>query len=100
MAKEEKVGCRTPAEGRSGVTNIPKWKYDALSDAIISTLISEEEVFFKELGDKVRARLDADTLDRLGSLMWHVTCVKLEMEVRGEIRRLDGKGLQRIALKA
>ncbi|MEL7490374.1 MAG: hypothetical protein AAGJ73_06620 [Pseudomonadota bacterium] len=99
MRNEEKVACRTPAEGRDGVTNIPKWKYDAVSAAILLILKKDGAVPFKDLHEKVRGRLDADTLERLGSLKWHVTTVKLEMEVRGDIVRLDGKGPQRIALR-
>ncbi len=99
MREEENVACRTPAEGRDGVTNIPTWKYNAVSDAIISILNKDGAAFFKDLHEKVRERLDADTLERLGSLKWHVTTVKLEMEVRGDIMRLDGKGPQRIALR-
>ena len=97
---EEKVGCRTPAEGRDGVTNIPKWKFDVLH-AGISTAIAEagaEGLRFSDLKDAVRPKIDAGDLERLGSLGWHVTSVKLEMEVRGDVVRLDGKGPQRMVL--
>ena len=45
---------------------------------------------FSGLADAVRDRLTADILDRLGSVGWHVTTVKLNMEVEGELRRLPG----------
>ncbi|MEM1388298.1 MAG: hypothetical protein AAF748_15625 [Pseudomonadota bacterium] len=93
---EEKVGCRTPAEGRDGVTNIPKWKFDTLRAAILDALGSGP-VAFKDLRSLVEARIDPEALARLGSLGWHTTCVKLELEVRGEIIRLPGKSPQQIA---
>ena len=42
--------------------------------------------------------LHPDQLDRLGKLGWHVVTVKLEMEVREEIERMDVKGPLRIRL--
>lgn len=97
---EEKVPCRTPAEGRDGVTNIPRWKYDAVRRAILDAVGSagEEGFAFGDLKDAVRARLSADELDRLGSLGWHVTVVKLNMEVVGELRRIPKTTPQRMVL--
>ena len=94
----QKVPCRTPAEGREGVTNIPAWKFDLLRGAIHEVLGTAGEVAFGDLNDRVRAGLDPDELERLGSLGWHVTTVKLELEVRGEIERVPGKRPQKIRL--
>lgn len=96
-AAEKRTPCRTPAEGRDGVTNIPEWKFDLLRAAILETL-SEGDVKFSALKDSIRPRLAADKLEALGSLGWHVTTVKLELEVRGEIIRRDVKGPQVIGL--
>ena len=43
---------------------------------------------FKDLADDVQARLTSNQLAKLGSLKWHVTTVKLNMEVEGEIERV------------
>ncbi len=94
MTAEAKVAWRTPAEGRDGVTNIPAWKFDAVRDAILA--VCTEETSFKELPGKVGERLSPDQRSKLGSLGWHVTCVKLELEVRGEIARVPGKGPQKL----
>lgn len=94
---EEKVVCRTPTEGRDGVTNLPKWKFDAIRSAILSTL-ETGDIPFSQLKDAVNSRLTEDELAHLGSLGWHTTSVKLEMEVRGEIRRIDGPGPQMLTL--
>ena len=91
----EKVACRTPAVGRDGVTNIPKWKFDAVRAAILDTL-TKGPVFFKDLNEAVAERLDEASLAELGNLGWHVVTVKLELEVRGEVMRLDVKGPQQI----
>ena len=92
---DDKVGCRTPAEGRDGVTNIPAWKFDAVRAAIFDAL-ANGPMLFKDLNAAVEARLEPETRGRLGKLGWHVVTVKLEMEVPGEIARLDGKGPQQI----
>ena len=97
---EPKTACRTPAEGRDGVTNIPSWKFDLLR-AIILKVVEEagsDGLPFSQLKDTVRLHLTGEDLAELGSLGWHTTCVKLEMEVAGDIKRLDAKGPQRIVL--
>ncbi|WP_299704655.1 hypothetical protein [uncultured Tateyamaria sp.] len=91
----DKVACRTPAEGRDGVTNIPAWKFDAVRGAILGAL-DGGPILYKDLNAAVQARLDDQTLADLGKLSWHVVTVKLELEVRGEIERLDVKGPQQI----
>ena len=95
---EERVACRTPAEGRDGTSNIPLWKFDLIRGAIRKVLgeAGAEGMLNKDLRDAVGAELRAQDLDRLGKLGWHVVTVKLEMEVRGEIERVKAKGPQQI----
>lgn len=96
--KEDNVACRTPAEGRDGVTAIPKWKYDAVRGAILGAVdaAGPTGLPFAQLPNAVRDRLRAETVERIGSLGWHVTTVKLEMEVAGEIARMRGVVPQQI----
>ena len=94
---DPKVACRTPTPGRKGVTNIPQWRFDKIRGAIIDVMATGE-VRFADLPDLVRERLSEDDRQRLGSIGWNVTTVKLEMEVRGEIIRLEGKGPQSLVL--
>ena len=94
---DEKIPCRTPAIDRDGVTNIPKWKFEALEAAILGVL-NEGDCPFADLKEEVRMRMDGDDLERLGSLGWHLTTVKLEMEVRGDIKRLVGVSPQMLTL--
>lgn len=98
MARDEsKVACRTPTPNREGVTNIPQWRFDIIRRAIIE-VIATGEIRFADLPDMVRDRLSEEERGRLGSIGWNVTTVKLEMEVRREVIRLEGKGPQRLVL--
>ncbi len=96
----DKVACRTPTKGRDGVTNIPRWKYDILRLAILESVdaAGPAGLRFADLAHEVGARLEDELRGRLGSIGWHTTTVKLEMEVRGELRRLPGSGAQRLVL--
>jgi hypothetical protein len=98
MKDEDKIACRTPAQGREGVTWIPAWKYAAVRRAILHAVdaAGAEGLGFAELPGAVRARLSQQDLARLGSVGWHCTTVKLEMEVAGEIVRVEGGGGQRL----
>ncbi|MYG10235.1 MAG: hypothetical protein F4170_05225 [Rhodobacteraceae bacterium] len=93
----DRVICRTPSPGKKGVTRIPKWKFECIRKAILTSLM-ENQIPFVELTDTVRKRLSSEELNNMGSLGWHVTTVKLELEVRGEIRRLPQKGKQIIEI--
>ena len=94
---EAKVECRTPNPDKPGVTNIPKWKFDLVRSAILAEL-ANGDVPFSELSARVGARLSDEDKSKLGSLGWHVTTVKLELEARGEIERADSKGPQIVTL--
>ncbi|QFT91417.1 hypothetical protein FIU86_01065 [Roseovarius sp. THAF9] len=90
---EARVACRTPAEGRDGATSIPEWKFDAVRRGIHAALAAGP-LPFKDLREAVCSKLSEEQLSQLGSLGWHVTTVKLELEVRGEVARVAGKGPQ------
>lgn len=92
-----KIGCRTPAVGRDGVTNIPSWKFDLIRGHILELLKDGPRVY-TDVRDALGDRLSADEAAQLGKLGWHVITVKLELEVRGEIIRVPAKGPQQIAL--
>ncbi|MEL7544605.1 MAG: hypothetical protein AAGJ70_12610, partial [Pseudomonadota bacterium] len=65
MADQPKKACRTPAEGRDGVTNIPLWKFDAVRSAILDVLegAGDDGFAFRDLREAVRDRLSSDVLD-------------------------------------
>jgi len=96
---EPRTDCRTPNPDRPGITRIPTWKFELLRGAILA-LLAEADVAFAALPSRLRDRLTKDDLARLGSLGWHATVVKLELECRGEVVRAPGGGPQRLTLGA
>jgi len=94
---EPKVRCRTPTKGRDGATAIPEWKFTCIREAIRAEL-SQAPCAFNELTSRVAPRLTEQQKADMGSLGWHVTTVKLELEVRGEIERVEGAKPQQLRL--
>ena len=75
--------------------NISKEKYDIIRKAIMSTLRANREMPFMKLSraveKEVRGNFD-------GSVMWYVTTVKLDLEARGEIKRVPHSRPQLVRL--
>jgi hypothetical protein len=94
---EEKVVCRTPTPGKKPV-RIDRWKFDAVRRAILEVLPTEGEgvPFMSDLPDLVASALTPEERENLGSVGWYTATVKLELEVRGEIRRVPGVTPQRL----
>ena len=97
---DDRVICRTPTPGRHGVTRLPRWKYDAVRTAILDAVAKagDQGLAFGDLSAAVAARLTGDQLADLGSVGWHTTSVKLNMEVEAEIKRLPNISPQRLIL--
>jgi hypothetical protein len=79
------------------VARIPAWKFDAVRAAILDELAGGD-VAFADLPGRVAARLPHDVKAKLGSVGWHTTTVKLELEVRGEVVRMPGVTPQKLRL--
>lgn len=93
---EEKVTCETPTEGKKP-TRILKWKYESVKRAILKAIPqSSKGVLFKDLSKEVDANLSAEEKAKLGSIGWYTTCVKLDLEVKGIIKRLPGSSPQKL----
>lgn len=91
-----KVACATPTPGKQS-TNIARWKYDLVRAAILKAVPKDEPgMEFQELAGEIRSALSAQDLEDLGSVSWYTTTVKLDLEVKEEIVRVDGMGPQRI----
>ena len=96
MPSEERVVCETPTPGKKP-TRIHKWKYDLLRDAILDIVGSSlDGVEFRALPSLVESRLSPEQMSDLGSVSWYTTCVKLDMEVKGDIARVSGVRPQRL----
>ena len=85
----EKVACRTPNNGGTSVTHIPKWKFDVIRAAILEVL-GQGPCKSRGLTSAIRPLISDEELERIGKLGWHMMALKLELEVRGEIRRQPG----------
>lgn len=81
-------------EGKQGVA-IDAQKYETIRNAIVQALDEATTLTFTELTETVRNTHDA-TFD--GSIPWYVTTVKLDLEARGVIERVDGSSPQRLQL--
>ena len=83
-------------EGKHGV-NIEREKYDLIKTAIVAQLKKMPEQTFRGLQAAVTNELKGK-FD--GSIGWYYTTVKLDLEARKIVRKVDGKGPQRLALTA
>jgi hypothetical protein len=81
-------------EKKQGV-NISREKYDMIRKAIMSELRTNKEMTFMKLSraveKEVRGKFD-------GSVMWYVTTVKLDLEARGEVKRVPNSRPQLVRL--
>ena len=81
-------------EKKQGV-NINKDKYEIIRKAILSTLHNKQEISFMNLSRSVEKQV-GNNFD--GSVMWYVTAVKLDLEARGEIKRVPHSRPQLVKL--
>ncbi|MBL8063319.1 MAG: hypothetical protein JNK32_09890 [Anaerolineales bacterium] len=79
-----------PDEDKMGV-RIDKTKYDVMRKTILGIVHRCGRITFSELAAQVREQLNGK-FD--GSVMWYYTTVKLDLEMRGEIRRVPGSRRQ------
>ncbi|HET6594975.1 MAG TPA: hypothetical protein VFG81_05100 [Anaerolineales bacterium] len=80
---QDKIRTLHP-EKKQGV-NISKEKYDIIRHAILCVLQTQKEITFSNLSRAVEKEVNGK-FD--GSVIWYVTTVKLDMEARGEIKRV------------
>ena len=93
---DEMVTCQTPSPGKLP-TRIKKWKYDLVHNSVLKVVRSQDNgVEFRKLPQLVKDTLNTKELQQLGSVPWYTTTVKLDMEVRGEIKRIPGSNPQRL----
>ncbi|MDH5606358.1 MAG: hypothetical protein OEY93_05680 [Anaerolineae bacterium] len=90
----DKIMTQHPDPSKQGV-NIDLLKYNQMRDAILAVLSEFEEITFKELLTAVSQRLP----DFQGAAGWYITVVKLDLEARGEIKRIANSSPQRLQLK-
>jgi hypothetical protein len=81
-------------EKKQGV-NISREKYEIIRKAILCVLEEKKEMTFMNLSRAVEMEVNGN-FD--GSVMWYVTTVKLDMEARGEIKRVTNSRPQLVRL--
>lgn len=92
----ERISCRTPTPGKQP-TSIPRWKFDLLRKHLLALVPPRlPGIPSRQIPALLKTRLKASDLEALGSISWHVTTVKLELEVRGELKRIEGVSPQRL----
>jgi hypothetical protein len=90
---KDKVRTLHP-KNKTGV-NISREKYDIIRKSILCVLETQKEITFMNLARAVAKEVDGN-FD--GSVTWYVTTVKLDMEARGEIRRVPNSRPQLVKL--
>lgn len=86
---------RTLHPDRKQGVNISREKYEIIHQAITSTLSQHREMPFMKLARAVEKSLRGK-FD--GSVTWYVTTVKLDMEARGEVKRVPNSRPQMVRL--
>ena len=81
-------------EKKQGV-NISKEKYEVIRNAILCVLRAQKELTFMKLAREVEKEVNGN-FD--GSVTWYVTTVKLDLEARGEIKRVPNSRPQLVRL--
>jgi len=82
---EEKILTLHP-EGKNGV-NISKAKYDTIRSSILEAL-QQGNPSYKEMVTDIKEKLNGK-FD--GSVSWYVETVKLDLEARNLIRRIENR---------
>jgi hypothetical protein len=81
-------------EKKQGV-KISKEKYEIIRKAILCVLQTEKEITFMNLSRAVEKEVNG-TFE--GSVMWYVTTVKLDLEARGQVKRVPNSRPQLVKL--
>jgi hypothetical protein len=95
MNKPEMMEALHPDPTKQG-TRVTKATYEAYKTAVLQLIpATKEGIFFADLTKAVEPHLPQALLDTT-SPGWWVTTVKLDLEARGLIERVPGKGKQRL----
>jgi hypothetical protein len=93
---DQKIQLLHPA-GKKAVS-IHKDKYDVLKKVIINSLKTKGESTHSEMVDFITDDFRKNKIKFEGSLEWYLEWVKLDLEARKEIRRVDDKSPVRFIL--
>jgi len=74
---------------------ISKEKYEIIRKAILCVLQTEKEITFMNLSRAVEKEVNGNFE---GSVTWYVTTVKLDLEARGQVKRVPNSRPQLVKL--
>ena len=86
---------RTLHPEKKQAVNISKEKYELIRKAILSTLRAQREMSFMNLSRAVEKEMNGNFE---GSVTWYVTTVKLDLEARGQVKRVPNSRPQLVKL--
>ena len=75
--------------------NISREKYEIIRKAILCVLQAQREITFMKLSREVEKEVNGNFE---GSVTWYVTTVKLDLEARGEVKRVPNSRPQLVKL--
>jgi hypothetical protein len=81
-------------EKKQGV-KISKEKYEIIRKAILCVLQTQKEITFMNLSKAVEKEVNGNFE---GSVTWYVTTVKLDLEARGQVKRVPNSRPQLVKL--
>lgn len=94
-SKKEMFDALHPDPTKQGA-RVTKQYYDAYRAALLKVIPDKDEgIFFSDLPNAVDQHVSADIAEKT-STGWWTTTVKLDLEARGLIERVAGKGKQRV----
>jgi hypothetical protein len=94
MDSDEFILALSPDPTKQGV-RIERKKYDLIRAVILGNLREYGPMTFTQLGELLEEQL-REEFD--GSVMWYYTTVKLDLEARGELRRVPKSRPQLVEL--
>ena len=95
--ENEMMEALHPDPAKNG-TRVTKATYEAYREAMLKVVPKEEEgIAFMDLKGAMEPHVDKELLATT-SIGWWTTVVKLDLEARGVIERIPGKGRQRVRL--
>ncbi|HEX9389389.1 MAG TPA: hypothetical protein VF918_23895 [Anaerolineales bacterium] len=86
---------RTLRPDKKQGVKISKEKYEMIREAILCVLQSQKEITFMNLSRAVEKEVNGNFE---GSVTWYVTTVNLDLEARGQIKRVPNSRPQLVKL--
>jgi len=91
---DDRITTLNPDPQKRGVS-IDRAKYEQVRRAIIDIVYEQDGITFSELVKATEVYLQGKFE---GSITWYVTTVKLDLEARGDLKRIVGTRPQRLTL--